>query len=138
MYPIVLMRFTNQDDDIFYMAWSPRIYSPLPLDTHPLLHPDYVSFLERITIHLNRDTFPSFNRSETSYGIYEDMNTEFHCPVTLDNRWDRAYFVTHDHRLISPLFFDRIEATNFIHSLRNITTILPDDLIIEFAEHSVL
>ena len=136
MYPIVLMRFSH-DEDILYRAWSPRIYSPLPPDTHPLLHPDYLLFLERITAHLTRDTLPSVE-DHTLYGRYESMNTEFYCPTLLNNRSDRIYFVTHDHRLLSPLFFDRADAVNYIHILRNTTPILPHDLIIEFAEHAIL
>jgi len=86
-----------------HYAWSPLDYNPV-VQGHPLMHPDYQAFVQRVMNHLQ----------EEHYGELYHTHTDFHSNILVNNRGATAYIVVSFDHVISPVFFNLNELQQYV------------------------
>jgi hypothetical protein len=94
--PLVLCH-TAIDGIHTFHAWSPLHYHMVEdnnIDFHPMMNPEYSSFMARIHHHLQTLNVPLIS-----------LHTDFHCQIPVEQRTNTFFLTTIDHHLSSPLLF---------------------------------
>jgi hypothetical protein len=109
----VLITTHNNNGITTHHAWSPLMFDINIIADHPLVHPDYQNFVNRVMNRIN----------EEMLGEVYHTHTEFHSNVYINNRGLHAYFsVSFDH-VVSPVFFNQNQIHTYVNQFPGHNTI---------------
>lgn len=117
--PIFLCRF-QKDSGVFFRAWSPSRYGPVYTydiiiesedNQHPSMNMEYIMALQRVMDHIDLEKKEDDNK-------FVDITTDFHCPISLDERTDELYIVTLRDSPFSPVFFLKEDVNLYLEFLK--------------------
>lgn len=87
-------------DQIHHRAWSSVVYNPAI--NHPLLNQNYQNFVNRVINLLNEDL-----------GELQHTHTDFHSNTLVNDRGNIAYVAIHSNHVVSPVYFNAVQANNY-------------------------
>jgi hypothetical protein len=99
----ILVTTHHLHDQIQHYAWSPEHYAP-SINVHPLLNQDYENFVNRVIIRINDE-----NLGELLYS-----HTDFHSNTLINDRMNTAYFAVYSNHVVSPVYFNVVQANNYV------------------------
>ena len=109
----VLITTHNLNGIMTHHAWSPLMYDLNLNAEHPLMHPDYENFVNRVMNRINQE----------GLGEVYHTHTDFHVQHYLNIRGLHTYFsISFDH-VVSPVFFNQNQIHTYVNQFPEHNTI---------------